>query len=324
MIHPQSNTVAIKSPCTGVCQLSSLDVCIGCGRLREEIATWSALDSASQQRVVSESKKRLHGRRRLTKPTSAFTLIELLVVVGIVGILVSLLLPAVQSVREAARQTSCKNNMRQLGIGLHNYHDTHRTLPPGCIEWRASNAHPTRRQFAWSALLLPFIEQQNVHQQIHWGRPFDALENRQISQIDLAVYLCPSEPDLEPGKGLISYGGIYGELIVDRQQDDGLFVYDRAFRFRDILDGLTNTLAVSEDVGGPDRQWINGRNVFAVAHGIDDPEAWAGDNEIRSAHRGGAITLFADSRTNFLSESIDKQLLGKLITRSKREVVDLP
>jgi prepilin-type N-terminal cleavage/methylation domain-containing protein len=258
------------------------------------------------------------------RPRAGFTLVELLVVIGIIGVLVSLLLPAVHAVREAARQTACKNNLRQIGLALHNYHDTHQTLPPGCLEWRPWNGPRSHRQFAWSAMLLPFIEQSNLHRIIDWGQAYDAEVNAPAAHTDLTIYLCPTEPELQPGRGLISYGGLFGELIVDREQNDGLFVYDRAFRFRDILDGLSNTLAISEDVGGPDRQWINGRNVFAVAHGINDPTAWAGDNEIRSAHRGGAMMLFADARTNFMSESIDKQLLGKLITRAKQEVVEAP
>jgi hypothetical protein len=192
------------------------------------------------------------------------------------------------------------------------------------MEWRAWNSPTPRRQFAWSAMLLPYLEQQNLARQIDWGRPFDAIENQPAAQTNVAVYICPTEPDADSAKGRISYGGIYGELILDREQDDGLFIYERAFRFRDVVDGLTNTLAVAEDVGGPDRQWINGRNVFNVAHSINDPTAWVGDNEIRSVHHGGAMVLFADARTEFLSDSLDKQLLGKLITRQKQEVVELP
>ncbi len=255
---------------------------------------------------------------------AGFTLVELLVAIGIIGVLVSLLLPAVQAVRVAARQAACKNNLRQIGLALHNYHDTHHSLPPGCLQWRPWNGPRTHRQFAWSAMLLPFVEQSNLHRLIDWGKPFDAPENAPAARTDLTIYLCPTEPELTPGAGLISYGGIFGELILDREQDDGLFVYERAFRFRDIVDGLSNTLAVSEDVGGPDRQWINGRNVFVVAHGINDPTAWAGDNEIRSAHKGGAMVLFADARTTFMSDATDKQLLGKLITRAKQEVVEAP
>ena len=110
--------------------------------------------------------------------------------------------------------------------------------------------------------------------------------------------------------------------MIDRQPDDGLFLYEQKIRFRDILDGLTHTLAVAEDVGGPDKQWINGRNVFVVAHGVNDQRAWIGDNEIRSVHPSGAMVLFADGRTTFMTESITKPVLGKLITRDKREIVN--
>lgn len=292
----------------------------------------SRISEASGESSISESAKRQNlerarvrlGQKQLLNASGGFTLVELLVVISIIGVLVSLLLPAVQAAREAARKVSCKNNLRQIGIALHNYHDTHRVLPAGCIEWRAWNAPPTRRQFAWSAMLLPFLEQQNLHQEIDWTKPYDAPVNAVVARADLPIFLCPTEPDLTLNSGQISYGGIFGELITDREQDDGLFVYEKAFRFSDVLDGLTNTIAVSEDVGGPDRQWINGRNVFVVAHGINDRSAWIGDNEIRSAHSGGAMVLFADSRTLSVSESIDKQLLGKLITRAKQEIVELP
>ncbi|MBM3965395.1 MAG: DUF1559 domain-containing protein [Planctomycetes bacterium] len=300
-----------------------MEVCVGCGRDRSEIALWSCSDDSVKQQIVERALVRLR-RLRSRDHSGGFTLVELLVTIGVIGVLIALLLPAVQAAREAARKASCQNNLRQIGIALHNYHDVHKSLPTGCLEWRAWNSPPTRKQFAWSAMLLPFIEQQNLHQQIKWSKPFDAPENRTSATTDLPFYLCPSEPDLVSGKGLISYGGIFGELINDREQDDGLFVNERAFSFRDVLDGLTNTLAVSEDVGGPDREWINGRNIFVVAHGINDRTAWVGDNEIRSAHPGGAMLLFADSRVHFVSESLDKSVLGKWITRAKQEVVELP
>lgn len=303
----------VASPCNRMCQLSATEICIGCGRDRAEIAAWLSSDDTAKSEIIARAGARLR-QPQLKEASRGFTLVELLVTIGIIGVLIGLLLPAVQAAREASRKSSCKNNLRQIGIGLHNYHDTHRILPAGCIEWRAWNASPTRRQFAWSAMLLPFIEQQNLHQKINWSKSYDAPENTLASKIDLPIYLCPSEPESFPHRGLISYGGIFGELIVDREQDDGVFINERAFRFNDILDGLSNTLAVSEDVGGPDREWINGRNIFAVAHGINDSTAWVGDNEIRSAHEGGAMVLFADARTLFVSESIDKHLLGKLIT----------
>lgn len=254
----------------------------------------------------------------------AYTLVELLVVIAIIGILVALLLPAIQAVREAARKASCKNNLHQIGIALHSYHNSHRTLPTGCIEWRGWNAPPTHRQFAWSALLLPFIEGQNLHAQINWGVPFDAPENRAVAETMVQTYICPTETSDAVTRGHTTYGGIFGERILHRAPDDGTFLYERSIRFRDISDGLSNTLAIAEDVGGPHKQWIDGRNVFVVAHGINDPDAWIGDNEIRSQHGQGAMVLFADARTTFLSESIDTNLLGGLITRSGGEVTEQP
>lgn len=251
-----------------------------------------------------------------------FTLVELLVVIGMIAILVGLLLPAVQAAREAARKASCKNNLHQIGIALHSYHDTHRTLPTGCIEWRGYKAPITNRQFAWSALLLPFLEQQNLHAQIDFRVPFDAPINASSAATRLSVYECPSADNRNLVRGQSDYGGLYGESMVDRDSSDGMFLYDRSIAFRDVTDGLSNTLAVSEDVGGPDSEWINGRNVFVQSGGINDPNAWIGDNEIRSRHGPGAMVLFVDGHTVFMAQTIDVKLLGSLITRAKGEIVD--
>ena len=178
----------VASPCTKVCQLSQSDICIGCGRDRSEIANWTLMNEAMKREVVARAESRL--RPTVTnRARYGFTLIELLVVIGIIGLLVALLLPAVQAAREAARKASCKNNLRQIGIALHNYHDSLRSLPTGCIEWRAWNSPPTRRQYAWSAMLLPFIEQGNLHQQINWHKPFDAPENATAANTDLPIYI---------------------------------------------------------------------------------------------------------------------------------------
>lgn len=251
-----------------------------------------------------------------------FTLVELLVVIAIIAILVGLLLPAVQAAREAARKASCKNNLHQIGLALHMYHDTHRTLPTGCIEWRGYKAPITNRQFAWSALLLPFVEQKNLHAQIDFRVPFDAPSNAPAAATRLSGYECPSADNRDLVRGQSDYGGLYGELMVDRDQSDGMFLYDRSIAFRDVTDGLSNTLAVSEDVGGPDSEWINGRNVFVQSGGINDPNAWIGDNEIRSRHGPGAMVLFVDGHTVFMAQTIDVKVLGSLITRAKGEVVN--
>ena len=97
----------------------------------------------------------------LPKRQSGFTLVELLVVIAIIGVLVALLLPAVQSAREAARRMSCSNNLKQLSLALHNYEDTHKTLPPAGID---SN------QMSWTVLLLPYFEQQNLYDKFNFNK----------------------------------------------------------------------------------------------------------------------------------------------------------
>ncbi len=256
-----------------------------------------------------------------SKRQAAMTLIELLVVIAILGVLVSLILPAVQAAREAARQVSCKNNLRQIGIALHAYQDAHRTLPTGCLEWRTWRSPPTHRQFAWSALLLPFLEQQPLHASIDFSLPFDSNRNATAARTRLSVYECPTAENRNLVRAQTDYGGLFGELMSDREQDDGVFLYERSIRFSEITDGLSNTLAVAEDVGGPDSEWINGRNVFVQSGGINDPNAWNGDNEIRSRHGPGAMVLFVDGRTLWMAQSIDTITLGQFITRSKSEVI---
>ena len=252
----------------------------------------------------------------------AFTLVELLVVISIIGILVGLLMPAVQAAREAARKASCKNNLRQVGIALHNYHSALRSLPTGCIEWRGYNSPPTHRQFAWSALILPFLEQSNLTAKINFNVPYDHPVNADAAKTRLQVYECPTAPERDMVMGRTDYGGLYGERLVNRRNvDNGIFLYDRKIRFADIRDGLSQTLAVSEDVGGPDVEWINGRNVFVQAGGINDPQAWSGDNEIRSLHTSGAMMLFADGHVDFVSESLDRTVLAAIITRAGGETV---
>ena len=134
-------------------------------------------------------------RKRPTRraaPRGGFTLVELLVVIAVIGILVGLLLPAVQAARAAARRMSCTSNLHQIGVGLLDYHNSYRSFPPGGIELRLSWRDAAKRQFAWSAFLLPFIEQKQVHDRIDFGLPFDAPENVPAAAHVLPIYVCPS------------------------------------------------------------------------------------------------------------------------------------
>ncbi len=264
----------------------------------------------------------------IVKPLrSAFTLIELLVVIAIIGVLVGLLLPAIQSAREAARRIQCANNLRQIGLALHHYHDTHQKLPPGCLQWRGPGRPANMKQYAWSALILGFLEQTNVYEQIDFNVPFDSPRNAVPAGVKLPFYLCPSAQEpLPTGRGKTDYGGLYGQRITARTAtDNGVFIYDIALRFSDVRDGLSNTACVAEDTRGPDGEWINGRNVFEQSGGINDPASWIGDNEIRSDHVGGAQALIADGHVKLLTNSLDKLVLAALITRADGDLTtDFP
>ena len=246
---------------------------------------------------------------------------ELLVVVAIIGILVSLLLPAVQFAREAARQTSCRNNQHQIGIALQAYHNLHRSLPIGCLQWRFWGQPSTRKNLAWSAFLLPQMGEQTLYEAVDFDYAYDHPRNKKAAETVVESYLCPTEIPEGFGRAEISYGGLYGERLVDSRPDDGVFLYERPIRFRDCLDGLSVTMANGEDMVGPDSEWINGGNVFVQSHPINDDQAWVGDNEIRSLHPAGAMVLFLDGSVHLLNESLDRIVLGQLITRDGHETI---
>jgi len=132
----------------------------------------------------------MHGKR-----TTGFTLVELLVVIAIIGILVGMLLPAVQAAREAARRLQCSNNFHQLGIALNSYHDVHRRFPPAYVQ-------PVR--LMWSGCLLPQIEQSNLYNTLQFGEPWEVPDtpNGRACETYIATYRCPSSDAPEHIDGL--------------------------------------------------------------------------------------------------------------------------
>lgn len=139
----------------------------------------------------------------------AFTLVELLVVIAIIGVMVGLLLPAVQAAREAARRMQCSNNLKQMGLALHNYHDTFSTFPKNQA-WATHGGNnfglPANHSgISWRALILPFLEQDAFHNQINFSLPVISTvgtpSNLDLARMPMAAYLCPSDPSGEVTKG---------------------------------------------------------------------------------------------------------------------------
>ncbi len=140
------------------------------------------------------------GGYRFRRPLHGFTLVELLVVIAIIGVLIALLLPAVQSAREAARRMQCSNNLKQIGLALHNYENAFRCLPPGCIARETTRYNPWTdagetsgaglHGTSWMLQILPFLEQAHIY--ANWNVATNVLGNADLAQSDIAAFYCPS------------------------------------------------------------------------------------------------------------------------------------
>ncbi|MDA1014793.1 MAG: DUF1559 domain-containing protein [Planctomycetota bacterium] len=230
----------------------------------------------------------------LTRRRSGFTLIELLVVIAIIAILVALLLPAVQQAREAARRSSCKNNLKQIGLALHNYHDTHGCFP---INY-GTNYSPgagSNRSFSWATMILPQMEQSNIYKTLSFNQRTNWGANLTASNAVISNYLCPSDAGNGNGKlGGRSNGGGTRAVSNYRAVAGSNWQWGIAFRttqgrwandyngldhgngmicrqtgrsspvtrIRDVTDGTANTLAVGESLPGKCDHcwwwWFNG------------------------------------------------------------------
>jgi prepilin-type processing-associated H-X9-DG protein len=247
----------------------------------------------------------------------------LLVVIAIVAMLMGLLLPAVQRVREAAGRTRCLNNLKQIALALHNRLAACGTFPPGGIEPRALSNDPTRRQLAWSGYLLPYLEQDALYRRLDLSTAFDSPQNAAAAATVLSVYLCPSAPRdavVIDGRGATSYGGLYGERITSpNSPPKGAMIYDRALTVADIPDGTSTTIFVGEDTHGPGMQWVNGANLFDQAFVINTAPPF--ENDLHSDHPGGVQVAFGDGSARFLRETLDLPTLAALCTRAGGEPV---
>jgi prepilin-type N-terminal cleavage/methylation domain-containing protein len=305
---------------------------------------------------VSQSIIAAAGGLKLRK---GFTLIELLVVIAIIAILVALLLPAVQQAREAARRAQCKSNLKQIGIGLHNYHDVHRTLPPGFIGVDLATGTPHiggMNSFGWGTFILPMVDQASLYQEFNTKvsllDPANNPANDPPTQKILNVYRCPSDTakdnwnlDDEMGNFLITlsssnYVGHFGTLeledceLTPNQQciGDGALYHNSKVRFRDFTDGQSSTLISGErrsgDPGDFNSTWVGapeeGEESLARILGIADHTPNQDDahlDDFSSMHIGGCHMLAGDGAVHFVGESIDKGVWQALGTLRGEELV---
>ena len=288
-----------------------------------------------------------------------FTLIELLVVIAIIAILIALLLPAVQQAREAARRTQCKNNLKQLGLALHNYHDIHLTLPPGWIGVEAGVADVEGPSaFGWGTMILPMLDQGPLYQQFNTNLSIIDAANAPLLTTSLPAFRCPTDTfedswtldeEGSPGTAVAdlasaNYVGNWGsgaltelhdcETIGAGQRcfDTGPFAHNSRIRFRDFKDGLSNTFVVGERRSDTELDWYAtwvgappegeetwARILGAADHTPNHPSAHMED--FSSWHTGGTQMLFGDGKVRFTSENIDEGTWKSLSTFQGGETV---
>ena len=202
-------------------------------------------------------------RRETPRADRAFTLIELLVVISIIGVLVALLLPAVQAAREAARRAQCVNNLKQVGLALHNYEGSHQVLPPGYVSAIDSTGTDLGPGWGWAAMLLPQFEQAATFSALNFSTNIEVAGNLTARLVNIAAFLCPSDR-VEPSWAAVdrdlltgapkreicriapsNYVGMNGESEPGPDGEGVLFRNSRV-AFRDITDGLSATIAVGE------------------------------------------------------------------------------
>jgi prepilin-type N-terminal cleavage/methylation domain-containing protein len=292
------------------------------------------------------------------KTRRGFTLIELLVVIAIIAILIGLLLPAVQKVRAAAARTQCSNNLKQIGLALHNYHDSNEHFPPGYSDlasWPNSDAGPG---WGWGAFILPYLEQGNLHRQINFNLSVGDPASASVRTTFLSVFYCPA--DKRVGTFTATDGGAnswtlaQGSYVACNGNDGvddnttpphtGAFVRGIiGFRIAEITDGLSNTFFVGERCTTMSLSTWVGIIPGAQVPSVRAPGSFSGasalvlghcgphlpnDNIVTdadamsSAHPAGVQFLLGDGSVRGINNSIAMAVYDALATRAGGEPID--
>ena len=287
---------------------------------------------------------------------SAFTLVELLVVIAIIGVLVALLLPAVQEAREAARRTTCVNHVKQWALALHTYHDSHNKLPVGSYIHREEGESAKWTGWGWKVFILPYLEQGALEEVIDNVIEIDEcyLDNNlppnHGSDTPLDVLYCPSEPHAfettnyyVPDRHfqLTNYMGVsdsFAEAGWEGHRDgareccDGVLFWDSKIAFKHITDGLSNTFIIGEKGimdgepysyafcgWGTRDHWQSMELGLQPVLGVASP---AHDLHFWSHHPGGAHFALGDASVRFISYDTELKTMRQLASINRGEVID--
>lgn len=276
-----------------------------------------------------------------------FTLVELLVVIAIIGVLVALLLPAVQAAREAARRTSCLNNVTQLNLALHSFEFHFETLPAGVIDSEGPiRNEPKGQHVSWIVQILPYMEHTMLAKKFDIAAGVYAEVNAPVRAANISVLNCPSSPiNRQNATKTISgssYAGCHhdSEAPIDKN-NNGLLFLNSNIRYSEIFDGSSNTILLSETITkGESLGWVSGtRATLRNTSEIEDNVAYmqsgnapsGNENEkvgslyvggFGSFHSGGVNIGLADGSVRFLSSSTDKKLLHQLGNRADGEIME--
>jgi type II secretory pathway pseudopilin PulG len=279
--------------------------CPHCGKqfsVAEQYAGLTGPCAACGQTITIPLTKNTHAPAAAAMGAGAGIAVSLAVLGGMAlvcgGILLALLLPAVQAAREAARRAQSTNNLHQVALALHNYHDTYGSFPPAVVT--DANGQPL---YSGRVLLLPFTEQDDLYKQFDLTQAWDSPQNRALSDISIPVFQDPSSVDQTPGR--TDYLLVTGTGTI--------FESGKTVRHADIVDGSSNTLMVIEVRSGGVR-WAEPRDVD-----ISQPMALPQGN-----HPNGNLAAFADGSVRFLSKNVNPTLIRQLSTRNGKESVTPP
>ncbi len=274
--------------------------------------------------------------RPTPRPSRAFTLIELLVVIAIIGVLIALLLPAVQACRSAARRMNCVSNMMQAAIALENYESSFESLPPGVVN-ASSPISNTKSGYhmGWMVQVLPFLDQKPAFNHTNFAMGVYAPENTSVRSVLIASYLCPADPEARTpsaeGLARSSFVGCHHSVeapIADT--NDGVLYLNSRVRTEDIEDGASQTLLFGEaKTESGTLGWASGtratlRNTGTGVNGLPPLVSKANTDPVggfSSYHAGGSNFAFCDGSVRFLKNTTNSNILGKLANRKDGQLL---